>query len=226
MKRQAFTLMELLTVVAVIGVLAAILIPVVGRVRESAHQSQCASNLRQLAGASLLYASDHGGELPRSNHSAARTWSTADRVRNWQSELQVYLGADEPLRGSALQTALERQCRCPSETGRTSGASYAYNVYPELHPDHDEGYPGSPRTWRRLAQIPHPAATVLFAEIEPEETADHLMAHYWGNDISGSSLASNRHSDRANYAFIDGHVDCLPLEAVYNPQENVNRWHP
>ena len=61
--RNAFTLIELLTVIAIIGVLAAILIPIVGSVREQAHIAQCASNLRQIYLACQAYANDNGGRM-------------------------------------------------------------------------------------------------------------------------------------------------------------------
>jgi general secretion pathway protein G len=63
-RQFAFTLIELLTVIAIIGILAAILIPVVGRVRDSARASQCTSNLRQVALALRLCADDNRGRLP------------------------------------------------------------------------------------------------------------------------------------------------------------------
>ena len=58
---RAFTLIELLTVIAIIGILASILIPVVGRVRDSAHSAKSVANLRQLAQANRLHANDHKG---------------------------------------------------------------------------------------------------------------------------------------------------------------------
>lgn len=61
---RAFTLIELLTVIAIIGILAAILIPVVGKVRESASRAACASNLRQISLGTLAYASDNRNLLP------------------------------------------------------------------------------------------------------------------------------------------------------------------
>lgn len=62
--KQAFTLIELLTVIAIIGILASILIPTVGRVRESARRTVDASNLRQIGQSSLIFANDNREMLP------------------------------------------------------------------------------------------------------------------------------------------------------------------
>ncbi len=56
-----FTLVELLVVIAVIGVLVALLLPAVQAARESARRSQCTSNLKQLGIACQSYASVYGG---------------------------------------------------------------------------------------------------------------------------------------------------------------------
>lgn len=63
-RRRAFTLVELLTVIAVIGILAAILIPVTSKVRASARRTGCASNLRQIGVGIQLYAEEHKNTLP------------------------------------------------------------------------------------------------------------------------------------------------------------------
>ncbi len=75
--RKAFTLIELLTVIAIIGILAAILIPVVGAVRESARSAQCISNLRQIGLGMSNAASDNQGrvvDLPRNPNSGDGNW--------------------------------------------------------------------------------------------------------------------------------------------------------
>ncbi|AHF92008.1 N-terminal cleavage protein [Opitutaceae bacterium TAV5] len=64
MSSQAFTLIELLTVIAIIGILAAIIIPTVSKVRKTAKRAVCASNLRQIAAAHIMYRNDHKGKAP------------------------------------------------------------------------------------------------------------------------------------------------------------------
>src|SRR5258707_104812 len=62
---DAFTLIELLVVIAIIAILAAILFPVFAQARESARQTQCASNMRQLGLAMRLYVQDYDEKFPQ-----------------------------------------------------------------------------------------------------------------------------------------------------------------
>ncbi|EIP98252.1 prepilin-type N-terminal cleavage/methylation domain-containing protein [Opitutaceae bacterium TAV1] len=78
-RSRAFTLIELLTVIAIIGILAAIIIPTVGRVRQSARAARSTSNLKQIAQAALSYVNDNKQHFPyRSNNSGSGAiWSDA-----------------------------------------------------------------------------------------------------------------------------------------------------
>ena len=76
MRRRAFTLVEVLVVIGIIGVLMGILLPTLSRVRQQAATIRCASTLRQLGTAWQMYVSAHGGmivpgRLPRYNAEAS-----------------------------------------------------------------------------------------------------------------------------------------------------------
>jgi prepilin-type N-terminal cleavage/methylation domain-containing protein len=62
--RRAFTLIELLGVIAIIAILAALLLPVLGRAKAAAQGVRCTANLQQLITAWSLYGDDHEGQFP------------------------------------------------------------------------------------------------------------------------------------------------------------------
>jgi prepilin-type N-terminal cleavage/methylation domain-containing protein len=58
--RRAFTSLELLVTLAILGILAALLSPVLGKARAAARRTTCINNVRQISSAVLMYAADHG----------------------------------------------------------------------------------------------------------------------------------------------------------------------
>jgi prepilin-type N-terminal cleavage/methylation domain-containing protein/prepilin-type processing-associated H-X9-DG protein len=73
--KHGFTLIELLTVIAIISILAAILIPVVGKMRQKAGTTETLSNLRQVYGAFTLYANENNQQLPAPRDPSGQVWS-------------------------------------------------------------------------------------------------------------------------------------------------------
>lgn len=134
-RRQAFTLVELLVVMAIIAVLIALLLPAVQAARETARRTQCLSNVRQLALANLNFESAYG-VFPASRTwdqvagDAGGDWSAQARTLPFQEEGAVYksinfAGDDDTvmLPGSTtipLQTVRINTFICPSEVNDTT----------------------------------------------------------------------------------------------------------
>ena len=68
--KKGFTLVELLVVIAVIAILAALLMPVINKAEESARKADCINNLTQINRALLMYVDDHAGVLQGTNGEA------------------------------------------------------------------------------------------------------------------------------------------------------------
>jgi len=107
-KKRAFTLIELLTVIAIIGILAAILIPVVGKVRESGRRAACISNLRQIGLAVQMQASENGDRL-----FAVLPTNHPDFVNgtNWISHIYRYVQEPDTFRCPSTPAPRELQER-------------------------------------------------------------------------------------------------------------------
>ncbi len=209
---RAFSLVELLVVLAIVSLLAALLLPVLARARVRAQGVVCAGQLRQLGIAVRLYATDHVDFLPRSQHSAF-----AHKERPWGSALAPYLGGSTESWTQLLATVYH----CPSDS-RVGAWSYGINVYFELGPEDD--YEGKPQTWRRFGSVTRPSRTILFAENRSQ--ADHLMPNFWARPEDAVEVAHQRHAGRANYLFVDGHTERTSLETTYSPVQGVDLWHP
>jgi len=112
--RRGFTLIEILTVVAILGVLAALILPVLGRARAESRCISCTSNLSQLGKAMTMYLSEHQGTYPVL---AARPTLSPGLAR---------------MRETLLPYAKdERVFRCPADNQNffaNEGTSYEWNV--------------------------------------------------------------------------------------------------
>lgn len=81
----AFTVVELLVVVAIVGILAALLLPVLSGAKERAKRAACLNNLRQLGIAVRLYADDNSNILPNGVSDFGSDWPPVVSTNTWQA---------------------------------------------------------------------------------------------------------------------------------------------
>lgn len=197
---RGFTLTELLAVIAIIGVLAAILIPVVGSVRESAHGSRCAGNLRQMAIGAQAYGNDNKGVI--------LPWRPPVGKAYWMTSLAPYVGVNRPPAPAVVEDSV---FMCPDETPNQSEALYytedrirtRYSINLHIAWDGAEST-GWQRRTVRYNELEHPGRTYLFID---------LFGAGGGGSWMGPALVYP-HKGKVNVAFTDGHVEALGKERM------------
>jgi prepilin-type N-terminal cleavage/methylation domain-containing protein len=156
----AFTLVELLVVIAVIAILAAMLLPALSRGKVKAQQVNCLSNSRQLALAVLMYADDYAETFPPSaDYGAPET--LPERI--WTAKVLPYAGSTEVF-------------SCPAVPGRAFPSNWAergvgsigYTTMTALDPAGVEGF----TTATRVGMVAKPVLAPLFGDSASGPTAE------------------------------------------------------
>jgi len=216
MGASGFTLIELVVVMATVGVLAAILASAMPAARAAAGGAACRSNLRQLAAANLAYAVDHGRFV-----AAASDIEGANSIR-WHGvrEGRSFNGAKGPLAeylGGGGASAWVRRCpgfRPEAEGFEAACGGYGYNA---LGVGSEVCLPegGGTTVGMRPQAIGHPAATVMFADaafLKGSGPKARLIEYSFAEPPRFASGATPwpsihfRHRGKANVAWCDGHV--------------------
>lgn len=216
--RDGFTLVEMLTVMAIVALVAALVFPVFARVRESGRQTVCSSSIRQIGNALELYRRQWDDFLPPVTSATDGTWK--DAVFPFVSSFEVFRcpsNLGEELRPTHYDPAAPASQRFP--------ASYALNVEPlllaggcrTLEPDPELLVQG----W--LPSVRQPDSTILLVEnrihqpyATPQDLRTRLLERLLHPRAVGRGLIQT-HGTRSNWLFLDGHVASLPPKATLAP---------
>lgn len=217
---QAFTLVELLTVVAIIGILSAIVISAVGSVRQRARASQCQSNMRQIGMAVLTYAAENR-TLPGPLYGRV---SPAIMENNAKGRLAGFLAPVFTTKTIKNEVVMVPVMVCPGFAAerpdlvgvpKTADAIvYLLNTYSGLVPGHTGSVWGAPGAASpndspvRLINIENPARAWMLSD------ADHDLIRAWGYGGWDAALLapSPVHGASRNRVYFDGHVAAVPLD--------------
>lgn len=198
-ERRAFTLIELLTVIAIIGILAAILIPVVGSVRDRANAAKCLSNHRQTGTAFLMYLNDND------YRSALARGGTAAGQHLWPRMLEEegYTDAREIFFCPSIPFSNETDN--PYDYG-----AWAWRVGIGLNLfDNDHGQVESMRGYTTLVMnynlVETPSRYLLFGDSADGQRLQRFRILSRSDNSNGAIHL--RHGNQANAFFLDGHVE-------------------
>ena len=234
-RRDGFTLIELLVVIAIIAILAAMLLPALGKAKASGQSASCLNNLKQLQAGYLMYADENGDLQPpdKSDYAPAPapfgdsqgvtgSWVLGD-AKTDTNTANIEAGV------LFRYVASAKVYHCPADLSYVMGAaglrrmrSYTLDSWllsaDSFYKGHLISFTNDP--WGRFKlsahHVPPPSSQFAFID-EHEQSIDagdfviHQPSWVDPNDSNNSecwySLPADRHRLGCNLSFLDGHVE-------------------
>jgi prepilin-type N-terminal cleavage/methylation domain-containing protein/prepilin-type processing-associated H-X9-DG protein len=226
--QKGFTLLEMLMVVAMIGLLAALLLPSLAAAKVRGRTATCKNNLRQMAHALPMYESDYGF-LPGCGDSIISTnhfpWDFAS-TNSWIVRIQPYVGTNSDIFSCPDYESHMNWNKTKKSDSFGYNAGGSSQIYVDMEKNLGLGF-GKDK-FIRSTSLAAPADMVELGDMQLPNSVWCNIISPWHKQPLGNinCVVPSRHSGGANIAFCDAHVQ-WQIQARWI-DENVSaraRWN-
>ncbi len=207
---RAFTLIEMLVTISIIGILAALLLPALNKAKVQAKGVACLNNLRQMQMSWQMYVSDHDGRVPPNE--------SRFNGQYWRSTTNSWIGNSSALADmdiTTIETGLmfkydylrnPASYHCPSDKSLTTTTPAvtrlrSYSMSGAFGGRTNE----EQKIVRRLSEVRDPTKVFVFVD-ENEDSIDDAHFLTWAApDNRWVNMPTDRHGQSGTFSFADGH---------------------
>lgn len=233
--RPAFTLVEMLLVVAVIALLISILLPSLNKAKQATHRTLCSTKLHHMALANNHYMMSNRNTFPPHRQ------PNMDIKQNWPELLEPFGNSPDVSHCPAIESVQEDYGVKWKWAYNYHYIGYGYNGFflgLYSHPDYSTGGTYiAQRQWTRMTSVLDPGKLIVVGDSHPKTAngADYgVSLTLWWPYINSykEGVNSKRHGNAGVIAFADGHAEVAidPDKTIHPPFDgsaiNIEYWDP